>query len=76
MPGFNGRGPEGEGPKTGRGLGRCKPSNKENLKKNEDLQEMEFPEKGSEMGKRRGVKACGEGRGGNRGRGLGRGQNR
>lgn len=25
MPGFNGRGPEGMGPMTGRGMGRCAP---------------------------------------------------
>ncbi len=29
MPGMNRRGPEGEGPMSGRGLGRCNPSNRE-----------------------------------------------
>jgi hypothetical protein len=28
MPGLNRRGPEGEGPMTGRGRGRCNPSNR------------------------------------------------
>jgi len=28
MPGLNRRGPEGEGPMTGRGQGRCNPSNR------------------------------------------------
>lgn len=28
MPGLNRTGPFGEGPKTGRGLGRCNPDNK------------------------------------------------
>lgn len=27
MPGFNRRGPENEGAKTGRGMGRCNPAN-------------------------------------------------
>jgi len=26
MPGLNGKGPQGEGPLTGRGLGRCRPA--------------------------------------------------
>ncbi|NPA25087.1 MAG: DUF5320 domain-containing protein [Deltaproteobacteria bacterium] len=26
MPGLNGKGPQGEGPLTGRGLGRCRPT--------------------------------------------------
>lgn len=27
MPGFNGKGPEGEGPQTGRKMGKCNPNN-------------------------------------------------
>lgn len=26
MPGYDGKGPDGQGPRTGRGLGGCKPS--------------------------------------------------
>ena len=29
MPGFDGTGPEGKGPQTGRGLGKCNPKSKE-----------------------------------------------
>ena len=73
MPGFNGRGPEGAGPQTGRGLGRCKPSNvKESLEKDKS-QEEEMPERGRGMGLRRGN---GAGRGNGGGRGLGRGGGR
>jgi len=43
MPKMNGTGPEGKGPKTGRGLGKCKKSTPEEL--NENL--------GKGMGKRR-----------------------
>jgi hypothetical protein len=51
MPKLNGTGPEGNGPKTGRGLGRC---NKKSPDKNEKL--------GTGMGKRRKT-GGGEGRG-------------
>jgi hypothetical protein len=43
MPKMNGTGPEGKGPKTGRGLGRCKKTSPEELKK----------KLGEGMGKRR-----------------------
>jgi len=52
MPQMNGTGPEGKGPKTGRGLGRCKKSTPEEL--NEKL--------GKGLGKRR-KSGGGEGRG-------------
>lgn len=43
MPKMNGTGPEGEGPKTGRGLGKCN-----NVSQEELLQKL-----GKGMGKRR-----------------------
>jgi len=52
MPQMNGTGPEGKGPKTGRGLGRCKNPTPEEL--NEKL--------GKGLGKRR-KSGGGEGRG-------------
>lgn len=76
MPGFNGKGPEGAGPATGRGRGKCKPSNLKRSTENDKLQEQEIPESGRGMGLRRGY--CGGGRGLGRGggRGFGRGQGR
>jgi predicted DNA-binding protein (UPF0251 family) len=58
MPNRDGTGPEGKGPRTGRGLGRCKPSDNEELDRTRP----------------RGLGPCGDGtpRGG--GRGLGRGR--
>lgn len=43
MPKLNGSGPEGKGPKTGRGLGKCKKTSFEEL----------FERLGKGMGKRR-----------------------
>lgn len=66
MPGFNATGPNGQGPLTGRGLGKCKPakSNKE-----EDFSDFD---RGRGMGRayRHGY---GRGMGGGRGFGGGRG---
>jgi hypothetical protein len=43
MPHMNSRGPEGQGPKTGRGLGKCK----------KVLSELEIKKLGKGLGKRR-----------------------
>lgn len=64
MPGFDRRGPEGEGPMTGRGLGRCN----ENAKRTDDDQEMN--ERGWGRGWR--FRFGGGGRGFRNGRGFGR----
>jgi len=66
MPGFDRRGPEGQGPMTGRGLGDCNPDNRQNNQDaatNPDNRDIEF------------VRGPGFGRGLGRGfgRGLGRG---
>ncbi len=72
MPGLNHRGPEGEGPKTGRGMGNCgKPSESQattNTSSNEGFQ----PGRG--LGRGRG-KAFGRGRGSGKGLRNGRGRN-
>jgi len=67
MPGLDRKGPEGKGPRTGRGLGRC--NDKQNINVNEEQEE--FPGRG--MAYSRGF---GGGRGGGRGRGMGRGPGR
>lgn len=63
MPGLNSTAPEGKGPHTGRGLGRCKPTDQ---KKNENLKNEDRPQ-----GYGRGM-----GQGSNRGRGAGKGLGR
>ena len=63
MPGFNRRGPEGEGPMTGRGLGRCN----ENANRRED--DRDFDERGT--GRRWRFRFGGD-RGFGSGRGFGR----
>lgn len=71
MPGLNGKGPKGEGPSTGRGLGNCRPGRGGNtsVKSNEERNDQE---RGMGMGFRRRFR--GEGQGGlNKGRGFGRG---
>ena len=69
MPGFNRTGPEGKGPRTGRGLGRCNPDNKTT---NEQLVNDERPLR---FGRRNGNKpGKGLGLGNRRGRGTGRNQ--
>ncbi len=71
MPGFNGTGPEGKGPLTGRRLGRCNPDNN---KSNTDNPESDFPANaGRGRGYGRGFAAGGRGRGPGRGFGGGRG---
>ncbi len=66
MPGFDRKGPEGNGPMTGRGLGRCKDPETKNDDFNDD-NEM----RGRGWGRRFGFRG-GFGRG--RGRGTGRGR--
>lgn len=60
MPGFDGTGPRGEGPRTGRGLGKCKD---DDVKTSREVPEEDFP---------RG-RGFGFGFGAGRGRGRGRG---
>jgi len=70
MPGLDRKGPFGEGPKTGRGLGRCNPDNK-------DKDFTEADETGPGRGNRfRGGAGPGRGLGRGNGRGGGRGLGR
>jgi len=71
MPNFNQSGPMGQGPMTGRRMGRCT-NNSANLKK-DDASTPENPIENQSL-QQRGGRGFGFGRGG-RGRGLGR-QNR
>ena len=74
MPSLNRRGPNGEGPRTGRGLGRCNPQNKgktddeilRDRTENDSNQEI-FYGRGRQLG-------YGMGRGLCRGNGLGLGR--
>ena len=43
MPGFNRKGPEGEGPRTGRGLGKCRG---EGELKNSETENQDFTPRG------------------------------
>ena len=63
MPGLNSTGPEGKGPRTGRGLGKCRPTDQET---SENLKNEDRPQ---------GL-GSGNGRRSNRGRGTGRGLGR
>ena len=81
MPGFNGKGPQNEGPMSGRGLGNCRPvssdENEQNL--NDQLRKVDpnnlepaAPQTGDQV-----VYGRGQGglpRGGGGGQGLGRGR--
>jgi hypothetical protein len=67
MPGFDRTGPNGEGPRTGRGLGRCNPKKDESDEKNREDMNPQDEWYGRGMGWR-------HGRGGFRGRGPGRGR--
>ena len=68
MPGFDRTGPVGEGPKTGRGLGKC---GKAGTTQSSDV----APGRGARLGDRP-VAGQGLGRGGGRGRQGGRGRGR
>lgn len=68
MPGLNRKGPLGEGPMTGRKMGRCNPENRG--KTDDEIIENRIPEI-SEPNKTMG---WGLGRGRGRGLGLGRGR--
>jgi hypothetical protein len=71
MPGFDGTGPEGRGPRTGRGLGKCNP---DNTNPNTDVAENDdFPPYGRGRGYGRGNGRGPAGRGRGRGFGFGRG---
>jgi hypothetical protein len=80
MPGFDQTGPEGQGPMTGRRMGRCTNYGR-NLKKNENDSSGEQNETtpvntpGRGFGFGFGLRRSGFGRGRGRGRGMGR-QNR
>jgi hypothetical protein len=77
MPGLNQTGPMGQGPKTGRGMGRCNPDNKgktdDEILQNKDSSLEPEQRLGRGLGLERGF-GMGRGQGGP-GRGLGR-QNR
>ncbi|MDA3823615.1 MAG: DUF5320 domain-containing protein [Bacteroidales bacterium] len=68
MPGLDRTGPNGEGSKTGRGLGKCNPETKDSAN---DAQNDNFPGWG-----RRFRAGFGRGNGSGQGRGLGRGLGR
>ena len=63
MPGLNNTGPEGKGPRTGRGMGKCKPNDQDKI---ESLDNENVP---LGLGRGPGRK---NGRGFRKGRGLGR----
>lgn len=69
MPGFDKTGPEGQGPMTGRGLGRCNPDNK--LNEEDDIRFGRGWGRGRGPGRGRGF---GGGFGGGYGRGFGGGR--
>lgn len=71
MPGFNQKGPMGEGPMTGRKMGKCTNYGADNKSTEETLDNVA----GRGLGLRRGLgrAAAGLGRGAGRGRGMGQG---
>jgi len=69
MPGFDRTGPEGQGPMTGRGLGRCNPDNEFN--EEDDIRFGRGWGRGRGLGRGRGF---GRGFGGGYGRGFGGGR--
>jgi hypothetical protein len=72
MPGLNHKGPQNEGPRTGRGLGDCNPRSSAPQQEEENTQR---PGLANGMGRKRG-NANGAGRGLGRGRGRGMNKNR
>ena len=78
MPGLNGKGPQNEGPMSGRGLGNCRPANSDETQNDQlrkvdpDNLEPTAPQSGEQV-----VYGRGQGglpRGGGGGQGLGRGR--
>lgn len=70
MPGFNGRGPMGQGPMTGGGRGRCS-----GYARADQGQGMAWGNPQADgQGRGRGMGPCGGGRARGRGRGMGYGQ--
>ncbi len=86
MPGLNSTGPEGQGPRTGRQMGNCKPrkgsddaqnnisSSDEGVNQGNQYFAGRGPGKGRGIGGGRGFGGFGGGRGLGRGRGFGRGR--
>ena len=70
MPGLDRTGPNGEGPRTGRGLGKCNPANRKDSDTRENDQQ-DFGGRGF-----RGGPGWSGGGGRGRGRGFGRGRGR
>lgn len=62
MPNLDGKGPEGKGPKTGRGKGNCDESN------NTVIPRKPIPGRGNGLGLGRGGRGMGQGRSSRRGR--------
>jgi len=85
MPGFNSTGPEGQGPRTGRQMGNCKPrqgsddaqknssSSDEGVNQGNENFAGRAPGRGRGFGGGRGFIGNGGGRGFGRGRSFGRG---
>ena len=71
MPGLNRRGPNNEGPMTGRRTGRCNPENKG--KTSDEIMQDRIASFQSGAGKGFGPRGRGLGRGQGRGRGCGQG---
>jgi len=66
MPGLNGKGPEGQGSQTGRGLGKCTANNQNSYN------QVSMEDFSGGRGRRRGI-GFGSGNSENGGRGRGRG---
>ncbi len=81
MPGLNGKGPQNEGPMTGRGLGRCRPADNRasNSNLNDQLRKINPDELKAGAGINVDPVVYGRGQGGlprGGGQGLGRGNGR
>ncbi|NLB00810.1 MAG: DUF5320 domain-containing protein [Methanomicrobiales archaeon] len=68
MPGFDGTGPRGTGPMTGRRMGRCAPSPVEGTPTGEETAAPVQPPQGYGLGRGGIPRGCGRGFGGGRGR--------
>ncbi len=69
MPNLNGRGPNGEGPRTGRQLGKCNPVQKESNEQESSLNTTPPLRNGAGLGR-------GAGAGNRPGKGMGQGNGR